>query len=57
MTKFEEYVDKVETLINEYTKGLAPDELRAINRSIENSSAGSGKIWLEYFVDKQINKK
>jgi|TARA_Y100000816_G_C26050196_1_gene550557 hypothetical protein len=57
MTKFEEYVDKVETLINEYTKGLAPDELRAINRSIENSSAGSGKIWLEDFVDKQINKK
>ena len=39
MTKFEEYVDKVETLINEY------------------SSAGSGKIWLEDFVDKQINKK
>ena len=57
MTKFEEYVDKVETLINEYTKGLAPDELRAINRSIENSSAGSGKICLEDFVDKQINKK
>ena len=57
MTKFEEYVDKVEILINEYTKGLAPDELRAINRSIENSSAGSGKIWLEDFVDKQINKK
>ena len=57
MTKFEEYVDKVEPLINEYTKGLAPDELRAINRSIENSSAGSGKIWLEDFVDKQINKK
>ena len=57
MTKFEEYVDKVETLINEYTKGLAPDELRAINRSIENSSAGSGKIWVEDFVDKQINKK
>ena len=57
MTKFEEYVDKVETLINEYTKGLAPDELRAINRSIENSSAGSGKIWLEDFVDKQVNKK
>ena len=57
MTKFEEYVDKVETLINECTKGLAPDELRAINRSIENSSAGSGKIWLEDFVDKQINKK
>ena len=57
MTKFEEYVDKVETLINEYTQGLAPDELRAINRSIENSSAGSGKIWLEDFVDKQINKK
>ena len=57
MTKFEEYDDKVETLINEYTKGLAPDELRAINRSIENSSAGSGKIWLEDFVDKQINKK
>ena len=57
MTKFEEYVDKVETLINEYTKGLAPDELRAINRSIENSSAGSGKIWLEDFVDKRINKK
>ena len=57
MTKFEEYVDKVETLINEYTKGLAPDELRAINRSIENSSAGSGMIWLEDFVDKQINKK
>ena len=57
MTKFEEYVDKVETLINEYTKGLDPDELRAINRSIENSSAGSGKIWLEDFVDKQINKK
>ena len=57
MTKFEEYVDKVETLINEYTKGLAPDELRAINRAIENSSAGSGKIWLEDFVDKQINKK
>ena len=46
MTKFEKYVDEVETMISEFTK-IPIKELHEIENSIEDSDAGSGKLWLE----------
>jgi len=56
MTKFEKYVDNVEKLITDYTKNLTSDEIHEIEETIENSQAGSGKIWLEDFIDAQVKK-
>ena len=55
-TKFEKYVEDVETIITDYTKKLTSDEIHDIEDSIEESNAGSGKIWLEDFIDAQVKK-
>ena len=54
-TKFEEYVDQVNTLIKDNTKKLHISELEAIVESIEDSPAGTGKMdfWLEDIVDSE----
>ena len=55
-TKFEEYVDQVNTLIKDHTKKLHISELEAIVESIEDSPAGTGKMdfWLEDIVDSEL---
>ena len=55
-TKFEKYVEDVETIITDYTKKLTSDEIHEIEDSIEESDAGSGKIWLEDFIDARVKK-
>ena len=55
-TKFEKYVEDVETIITDYTKKLTSDEIHDIEDSIEESNAGSGKIWLEDFIDARVKK-
>ena len=55
-TKFEKYVDEVETMISEFTANIPAAELHEIEDSIEQSEAGSGKIWLEDFIDARIKK-
>jgi len=56
MTKFEKYVAEVETMISDFTANIPSDELHQIEDSIEQSDAGSGKIWLEDFIDALIKK-
>ena len=59
-TKFEEYVDQVNTLIKDHTKKLHITELDLIVESIEDSPAGTGRLdfWLEDIVDsEQISRK
>ena len=59
-TKFEEYVDQVNTLIKDHTKKLHISELDAIVESIEDSPAGTGRMdfWLEDIVDsEQVSRK
>ena len=55
-TKFEEYVDQVNTLIKDHTKKLHISELDAIAESIEDSPAGTGRMdfWLEDIVDSEV---
>ena len=55
-TKFEEYVDQVNTLIKDHTKKLHISELEAVVESIEDSPAGTGKMdfWLEDIVDSEL---
>ena len=55
-TKFEEYVDQVNTLIKDHTKKLHISELDAIVESIEDSPAGTGRMdfWLEDIVDSEL---
>jgi len=48
---FTEYCVTLETIIKDTTSQLSDEELDQINSSIENSKAGTGKIWLEDFVD------
>ena len=48
---FTEYCTTLETIIKDTTSQLSDEELDQINSSIENSEAGTGKIWLEDFVD------
>ena len=56
MTKFEKYVDDVEKMISDFTANIPATELHEIESSIEESDAGSGKIWLEDFIDALIKK-
>ena len=56
MTKFEKYVDDVEKMISDFTTNIPATELHEIEASIEESDAGSGKIWLEDFIDALIKK-
>jgi len=55
-TKFEEYVDQVNTLIKDHTKKLHISELEGIVESIEDSPAGTGRMdfWLEDIVDSEL---
>ena len=55
-TKFEEYVDQVNTLIKDNTKKLHISELEAFVESIEDSPAGTGRMdfWLEDIVDSEL---
>ena len=55
-TKFEEYVDQVNTLIKDHTKKLHITELDLIAESIEDSPAGTGRMdfWLEDIVDSEL---
>ena len=55
-TKFEKYVDEVESMITEFTANIPAAELHEIEDSIEQSDAGTGKIWLEDFIDARIKK-
>ena len=55
-TKFEKYVDEVETMITEFTANIPSAELHEIEDSIEQSDAGTGKLWLEDFIDARIKK-
>tara|TARA_S200000501_G_scaffold306729_1_gene295566 strand:- start:1471 stop:1647 length:177 start_codon:yes stop_codon:yes gene_type:complete len=52
---FTEYCTTLETIIKDTTSQLSDEELDKINSSIENSEAGTGKIWLEDFVDAEAN--
>jgi hypothetical protein len=58
-TKFEEYVDQVNSLIKDHTKKLHISELETIVESIEDSPAGTGKMdfWLEDIVDSELNTR
>ena len=55
-TKFEEYVDQVDSLIKDFTKKLHQTELDLIVESIEESPAGTGRMdfWLEDIVDSEL---
>ena len=55
-TKFEEYVEQVDSLIRDYTKKLHVTELDLIAESIEDSPAGTGRMdfWLEDIVDSEL---
>ncbi len=55
-TKFEKYVDEVETMITEFTANIPAAELHEIEDSIEQSDAGTGKLWLEDFIDARVKK-
>ena len=55
-TKFEKYVDEVETMITEFTANIPAADLHEIEDSIEQSDAGTGKLWLEDFIDARIKK-
>jgi len=54
-TKFEDYVEQVDSLIRDFTKKLHITELDLIEESIENSPAGTGRMdfWLEDIVDSE----
>ena len=54
-TKFEEYVDQVDSLIKDFTRKLHQTELDLIAESIEDSPAGTGRMdfWLEDIVDSE----
>jgi len=54
-TKFEEYVDQVDSLIKDFTKKLHQTELDLIAESIEDSPVGTGRMdfWLEDIVDSE----
>ena len=54
-TKFEDYVEQVDSLIKDHTKKLHQSELEAIAESIEDSPAGTGRMdfWLEDIVDSE----
>ena len=54
-TKFEDYVEQVDSLIRDYTKKLHQTELDLIAESIEESPAGTGRMdfWLEDIVDSE----
>jgi len=59
-TKFEEYVEQIDSLIRDYTRKLHVTEIDDIVDSIEDSPAGTGKMdfWLEDIVDsEQISRK
>ena len=55
-TKFEDYVEQVDSLIRDFTKKLHITELDLIAESIEDSPAGTGKMdfWLEDIVDSEL---
>ena len=55
-TKFEDYVEQVDSLIRDYTKKLHQTELDLIVESIEESPAGTGRMdfWLEDIVDSEL---
>ena len=55
-TKFEEYVEQVDSLIRDFTKKLHVTELDLIAESIEDSPAGTGRLdfWLEDIVDSEL---
>ena len=55
-TKFEKYVDEVESMITEFTANIPAAELHEIEDSIEQSDAGTGKLWLEDFIDARVKK-
>ena len=55
-TKFEKYVDEVEAMISEFTANIPASELHEIEDSIEQSDVGTGKLWLEDFIDARIKK-
>lgn len=54
-TKFEEYVEQIDSLIRDYTRKLHVTEIDDIVDSIEDSPAGTGKMdfWLEDIVDSE----
>ena len=54
---FTEYCTTLETIIKDTTSQLSDEELDKINSSIENSEAGTGKIWLEDFVDAEVKHR
>ena len=58
-TKFEEYVEHVNSMIKDYTKKLHKSELDAIAESIEDSPAGTGRMdfWLEDIVDSEASSR
>ncbi len=56
-TDFEKYVDDCINVIKTYTESLDDQTLSLVWKSIENSSAGSGKIWLEDILDEQFKSK
>ena len=59
-TKFEDYVEQVDSLIRDFTKKLHITELDLIAESIEDSPAGTGRMdfWLEDIVDsEQVSRK
>ena len=57
MTRFETYVTNVENLIKTYTKNLPVVDLEEIDKTIEDSPAGCGNLWLEDFVDSEATNK
>ena len=58
-TKFEEYVEQIDSLIRDFTKKLHVTELDLIAESIEDSPAGTGRMnfWLEDIVDSEASSR
>ena len=56
-TDFEKYVDDCVNVVKTYTESLDDQTLSLVWKSIENSSAGSGQIWLEDILDEQFKSK
>ena len=56
-TDFEKYVEDCMSVIKVYTDSLDERTLSQIWKSIENSPAKSGKIWLEDVLDKTYRER
>jgi hypothetical protein len=56
-TDFEKYCDDCMGVLRTYTESLNKTSVSKIWKSIEDSPAGEGKIWLEDVLDKNYKER